>query len=335
MPLSIDKLQSIILSKGWIPIRYFVMDGLCYYIEMLHSQTLESSLMYISSKYKFPMEKGGNVFKIKYADIEDGEIEGVGGEGEGIVLSPDKKTTIAEYIEGYYDQPIKLKHMSVQESVVIRTTCKQLIRIRKAVQHLKYKVAVFYKNYICSIKKDNEIDVYTVKHFIESEDKRISIIFDLETFYNNFERIHSDVISVKKGIYNLLEKNQSLYSRILDKLSESKQETLNITQKAKAKLRIYEQQIEKIESVIPILNEEERKLTEQINESYHQASFDSMSYKSSLDNQLYQLRKNKDDIINDLSILRSKRENLLMNVDRVFFENSVMFDKILKNFSSL
>jgi len=336
MPLSIEKLQDILGSKGYISIRFYIMDGLCYYIELLHTLTMECCLMYIPSKYKFPMEKGGNVFKIKYTEGLENEDVPVDNSAEGdIVLSPDKNTTIADYIEGYYDQPIKIKNMSVTDSVAIRTLTKQLIRIKRSVQHLKYKVAIFYKNYICAIKRDNEIEVFTIKHFANSEEKRMLIVFDLELFYNSYERIHADINSVKKGIYNLLEKNQTLYSKILDKLNESKNETLVITTNARTKLRGYDEQIKKIESVLPIALEEERKLLEKIDETTRDVSFDSLSYKATLEGQLYQIKKNKDDIINNLSILRAKKENLLMNVDRVFFENSVMFDKILKNFASL
>ncbi len=336
MGYSIEKLKSIIVSNGWIPIRYYIKDGLCYYIELLNASSLECCLLYINSDYKFSMDAGGNIFKIKHTDITEGEGEGKGEDSEAVlILSPDKNTTISEYIEGYYDQPIKIKDMSVQDSTEIRTTCKQLIRIKRSVQHLNYKVGIFYKNYICIITKYNEIDVFTVKHFPQSDEKRMVIAFDLKTFYNNSERIPRDIIVVKKGVYNLLEKNQILYTKILDKLAESKQETANIATNAKTKLRMYEEQIKKIESVLPLLNDEEKTLMQKINDAYANTSFDAMSEKASLDTELLQLKRSKEEIINNLSVLRTKRENLLMNVDRVFFENSVMFDKILKNFASL
>jgi hypothetical protein len=71
MSLSLAKLENLLVSKGFVVINYFELDEACFYIELFAVKTADTFLMYIPSKYTFPITNGINSFKIKYLDIDN------------------------------------------------------------------------------------------------------------------------------------------------------------------------------------------------------------------------------------------------------------------------
>ena len=197
MSLSLAKLENLLVSKGFVVINYFELDEACFYIELFAVKTADTFLMYIPSKYNFPITNGTNSFKIKYLDIdnadnvpdeyavkqEDVDIEDTYG-NTNIELSADKKN-MEEELENNYKRPISLRDISGNDTLTLKAIHRQLRRFKYCVQNLKYKLAVIYKNYICAIRRDDSIDFFSVKNYPRNDSKKLMIIIDLETFYDS------------------------------------------------------------------------------------------------------------------------------------------------------
>ena len=83
-------------------------------------------------------------------------------------------------------------------------------------------------------------------------------------------------------------------------------------------------------------------LAEKINEKYSDSSLKGLHLdieKSHLMSrqqvELDKIRKIKQEILINISSLKEKQENLMLRVDKIFFDNSVMMDAIIKNINSL
>ena len=121
MPLSTSKLEKLLSSKGFVPIRYFVMHNVIVYIEIISITDADTFLLYIPSKYKFIIKKDTNVFKLKYVDVDEHEdntandyagepdehsIENIYGEIDMNISPTLKGHNIASQLEEHYKKII-------------------------------------------------------------------------------------------------------------------------------------------------------------------------------------------------------------------------------------
>lgn len=355
MPLSINKLKEYLASKGFIPVRFFVLDDLIFYIEVLSSQNAGTFFIYIPSKYEFGVKKGEDNYKIRYVDMEGGDNtadEYAGGSvsvesiyrGDDINLSPDNGK-IEEHLENNYRRPISLDDISSEDSVELRSIYRQMRRLRYCVQDIKYKVAIINKNYICAIRRDDSIDCFVIKHYPRRNHKKLMIVADLEMFYEKYEKMDSDIHTVRTGIYNILQRNQSLHSRMISKLLENKEELISFAPKTTEKKNLYDINEKKLEKMLNTMNIAERKTIATIYELEEtrldsgkqgmQNDIEIAHRKSQLETELNKINSIKEDIMKYISILRQRKENSVLSIDKIMFDNTVMFNCMVNNFSQL
>lgn len=354
MPLSINKLQNLLEDMGFIANKYFVMDGTCFFIEVFSAKTTDIFFLYIPSKYNFEMSSGQNVYKIKYINMNESDhlpdeyagtpdnvdIEAVYGDVD-IQLSPDKHK-IAEQLENNYNHPISIRDISQDDIVTLKAMYRQMKRLRFCTQNIKYKLAVTYKNYICSIRRDDSIDCFWIKHFPRNPCKQLLVVSDLEMVYEKNERINSDMKHVRDGVYKVLQKNQGMYSRVIDKMLENREEIAKISVKAQRKKEQYDILENKLKQMFHIMISAEKKQLEkqeqyskENNNTGLQADISRVHQLSQVDRELDKILRVKSDIVKLLLQLREKRGTVVLSMDKIMFDNTVMFDCMIKNFAKL
>ena len=354
MSLSLAKLENLLVSKGFVVINYFELDEACFYIELFAVKTADTFLMYIPSKYNFPITNGTNSFKIKYLDIDnadnvpdeyavkqdDVDIEDIYG-NTNIELSADKKN-MEEELENNYKRPISLRDISGNDTLTLKAIHRQLRRFKYCVQNLKYKLAVIYKNYICAIRRDDSIDFFSVKNYPRNDSKKLMIIIDLETFYDSNENLLNDIQIVRESIYKLLEKNQGTQARMISKILENKKDVIVMPQELQRKKVRYNKMTRELFVMLNTVTDAENKISEQLealNTKYQESSLENDINKAherdKLEKELDNINRIKSDIGKNILVLREKRENKILSIDKLSFDNAVMLDVILKNFSKL
>lgn len=350
MPLSISKLQELLLSKGFVPNKYFIMDGLCFFIEIFCLKTADLFLMYIPSKYNFVIHSGDNVFKIRYIamNVADNKTDEYGQDinlqdayGDvNIELSPDKEK-IEDDLEDNYKRPISLDEISTEDTDVLKSIYRQMRRLRYCVQNIKYKLAVVYKNYICAIRRDESIDCFSIKHYSRQECKKLYIVIDLETFYDKSEKLLEDLHTVREGVYRVLEKNQGMHSRVINKMIENRKDIAIIPQQAEMKKERYDTALFKLQKMMAIMITADQRIHEQLARINRDANgglqndITQVHQRSKLQKELDQINFIKSDIAKQLLLVREKRENSILSIDKIMFDNTVMFNTMLNNFGKL
>lgn len=362
MPLSIEKLEKLLATKGFVPSRYFVMHGLCVYIEIVSISDAEMFLLYIPSKYKFTVKKGlDNVNKIKYLDIdetEDNTADDYAGEPDqhsventyreiDVGISPTfKNDNIAPYLEENYKRVITLKDISDEDSKEIRDIVRQLKRLRFCVQNVKYKIAILYKNFLCVIKRDDTIECYVIKKYSDKNYKKLYVTTDLEILYEKMDSLMINMSTIRKGLYHILDKNHFTHTRTLQTLMEGKNDIMRFSDRSYVKKLEYEKYIkEAVEMFESIKVSEKEKLAHihELNEKYkdrglHRGLHNDIERThqlSNLEEELTDIQKIKEDIVKTIFNLKEKRENTMLMVDKIMFDNNVMIECVLRNFSKL
>ena len=358
MALSLQKLEKLLESKGLMPKRYFTINRLCVYIEVLVIDNADIFFLYIPSKYDIKAPKDSRTFKIKVIDVnENGTIAGdYAGEMDNVELekqyeevdidiNPDVRTR--ENLEGRlvdnYNHPLSLQNVSKKDMKQLREVFRQLRRLKLCVQSLKYKLCIIFKNYLCCIRRDDTFEGFAIKVSPGHDTRKLYVSIDLESFYSKIDTIPLDVKTVREGVYRVLDKNQIKHTKNLQKILEHKADFVNSSEfigEKKMKFSIY---LTDLETMLEKMRAAEYEVLEnitQINAHYNSetsikglhSDIEKTHLLSKQEERLANINIIKQDITRNILIVKSKLEDLSLKVDKVCFDNIVMLDAILQNF---
>lgn len=342
MPLSISKLQKFLNDRELQIKNLFVLDNYLFYVELLSLKSSDTFFLYIPSKYDIVVDDKEH-YKMKYIDISNSEHvadeygENKEDDTENILLSTDKEN-IEEHLQNNYKKTIPIGEISEEDVKELKAIHRQIKRLKNCVENIKYKICISYKNYICTIRRDNTIDFFTIKNFSRKNYKKLFVILDLETLYENNEDFIGDIQTVKKSICRVLERNQNHHTYLLDTLMNIKVDIPERHEKNKIR---YDYLIAELENMLKIMSKAEEKEMENLHklneekENGLQNDIARVHRKSQIEKELMKIEDIKNEIIKNINIIREKRENTILNVDNILFDNTVMFDSMLKNFAKL
>lgn len=362
MSLSVDKLEKLLGKRGFLCKKYYVMDGMCVYIEVLDLSTSDIFMLYIPSKYDIPKELGDNTYLVEYLDVdEDGCVVGdYAGEPDNPDLeqayTPDQieldknnssGKAMKDFLEEKYDQPVNLREAGKDDLKGIKDTFRHLKRLRLTVKNIKYKLAIAFKNYLCCIRKDDTLEGFVVKKLVETPDRKLFVKLDLETLYDNVDTLSVDIRTVRQGIYNVLNKNHSRHMVNLQKLVINASNVTIVADSIMQKKEKLSGYLTKLEATMERLIVVEKELVDKLNnvrgeyvgdrhglKSFHtdvEKTHMIAKYESDLSN----VHRIKQDIIRNILSIKIKHENLLLRADKIFFDNIVMIDEVIKNINNL
>jgi hypothetical protein len=352
MPLSINKLEEFITEKGFVINKFFTMDGSCFYIEVICVKTADIFLLYIPSKYEISPSSNANVYKIKTIDMTNAENfvdEYTGQQGEfdienrygNMQINLNSKNRMDENLENNYKHAITLEDISKEDLIVIKSIYRQLKRLKYCVQNIKYKIAIIYKNYICAIRRDDSIDCFSVKDYPYTHYKGLMIIVDLETFYDKHEQLSEDINVVYNSIFHVLERNQHTHVNMVEKIIETKKDIVSIPFLAEQKKIKYDQMLSQLYDMLKKIIEVENKFIEKLSNIENgnfdnlQKDIDKIYEKTNVLKELDKINTIKVGLSKTIFILKEKRENMILSIDKIMFDNTVMYDCMVKNFSKL
>ena len=360
MPLSISKLEKLLSLKGFVPTRYFVMHNVVVYLEIISITDADTFLLYIPSKYKFTVPKSSSVFKINYVDLdesEDNTADDYAGEpDEHIVeneyreidvnISPTVEgNNIGHHLEENYKRSITLKDISSEDLKEIKDTIRQLKRLRFCVQKVKYKIAIMYKNYLCTIKRDDSVECFSIKKYRGKTSKKLFVTCDLELLYEKLDSLMLNIGTIRKGLYHILDKNHFTHSRTIQRLLEEKRSIVESADNAYSKKVEYEKYLKEASEMLQTINKSEKGVLEKIyelNEKYNNPTLKGLHNDiekshvlSKLNSELKEIQKVKEEVVKTIFDLKIKREDTMLTVDKIMFDNNVMVECVLRNFTDL
>jgi hypothetical protein len=347
MPLSIQKLEKFLALKGFIPTKYFTINSTCVYIEIMSLEDSDLFLLYIPSKYKFFVDKDRNVYKMQYYDEKDIDenIENTYQEIDFIGTPEIKNGNIAPHLEENYKKSINIKDVATDDSKEVKNIINQIKRLKFCVQNVKYKIAITYKNFLFSIKRDDSIESYSISNYPIKNFKQLYITVDLELLYEKIESVILNMKTIREGIYNILGNNQYNHTKMINKLIQEKTNILDICNNTYINKNNYDNYIKESTEMLASISNVEKSLIKNIyetNEKYKNMplqglhnDIDKSHHISKLNDELTSVRKIKEDILNTLFELKTKKDNAVLSIDRIMFDNSVMLDSIFRNVTTL
>ena len=360
MSLSIKKLDELLNKKGLIPKKYFSVNTSCVYIEVLSLSNADIFLLYIPSKYDIKIINRNDVYNIEYMEIsEDGNIpDDYAGELDDFEIEKrydeidlnidptEKGKNISDILEENYNHPVSLKDVSKDDKQRLREIFRQLRRLKLCVQNLRYKICIFYRNFMCCIRRDNTFEGFMISGYNGSSQINLAVTLDLESFYGKLDSIAVDITTVRQGVYNILDKNHHRHTINLTKMLSQKNILLTSADIVTQKKTKCMSQLHKLEKLLEILGERERQNLDKIVEidEYYGNEISLKGLHSDIE-RTHRLAKHEtelgkisllqEEIIRNIIVVKKKFEDLSLKVDKICFDNSVMIDAIVKNFIQL
>ena len=356
MSLSINKLENLLATNGFVPIKYFVINNYCAYIETISMKNASTFIMSIPSKYKFKLKEGDNVYKLRYMELETGtntadEYAGVPDSFELeksytevelkqhlLRKKENEEGNISGHLEEGYKRPVSVKDMSKDDMKDIRNIIRQVRRLKLCVQCISYKIMIMYKTYMCVLDKDDTIECFMIKHHPKILSRRLYVTCDLELYYENTERIQQDIIDVLNGINQVLNKNQATHARNLQTLIKEYQNINVHSDKVLKKKKEYQLYILKFNTLLLRITNSEKTLIEKIynlnegeNNKGMQGDISIIQQRAKLEEELLKISNVKKNISKHMNDIREKLDNLSLIMDTVMFDDIIMCDRMLRN----
>lgn len=340
---SFEKLQIYLNKLGYVIIKIYTEKECCLYIELFSKKTSDLFLVYIPSNFEFKMTEGGNVYKVKLIrDVDATEDNGELVYNGKIHLDPTKQDDMDEHLNNQYKHDISLKDIAKNDLLEIKSIYKQLKRLKYCIQNINYKIGIVYKNYLCVIRRQGTIECFIVKQHPKSDTKKLYILTDLDQIYKNSDQLEHDVKVVQTQLYKLLEQNQSLHSRVIDTIMENKSDVIAISEKMKETRNLYERRTTRLQKMLDNLIKVEEFKFDEIKRLSHNSPYSNIAddlgnanLRGTLEADLHEINNIKMDISRYLNMIKDKREDILLSCDDILYDNTLMFDTMLGNFTKL
>lgn len=360
MPLSFHKLETLLNNNGFIPKKVYVISDSIVYIEVLVVKTADTFMLYIPRKYDIKNDSKIDTYDISVLEIDDnGNITSdYAGEPDNFDLEKEyddidlenkqSKGDIEQDLQEKYNHQLSLKDTNKDSINNLREVFRQLKRLRFCVQNLKYKLVITFSNYLCCIGRHNTFDGYIIKNFTNKVyDKKLIVSIDLESLYNSVSSIAEDINTIREGIYRVLDKNHNKHVKSLHKMLEHRNDLTMLSERIITKKLKYTTTLSNLNKLLNDLVVAESKVVEKILNLQHKYNSGEASIKglyvdiekthqiSKLEEELTRINSVKQELMSNILITKEKYDNLCLKSDNICFDNIVMIDKILKNFTML
>jgi hypothetical protein len=360
MSLSINKLDGLLASRGLVPKKYFSIKRSCVYIEVLSLATADRFMLYIPSKYDITLNGGNDVYNLEYMEVtEDGNIPSdYAGEPDnfdlekqydGIDLSidpTDQTKDISASLEESYNHPVSLKDVSHTEKQRIREVFRQLRRLKFCVQSISYKLCIFYKCFLCCIRRDDTFEGFVAARYPGTPTMSLMVTLDLEALYGKLDSVSVDIATVREGVCRVLDRNYHRHTVNLGKMLSHKDTLTSSGDSVARKKAKYVSYLSRLSAMLATTNLAEEKQLEKlarIEEQYTaeasvkglHSDIERSHQVAKCDGEIGKIGAVKEEIVRNIIGVRRKIEDLSLRADRICFDNSVMIDAIVKNFIQL
>jgi len=357
MTLSITKLQTFLKTNGFLIQKKFTLHDYIIYIEVFNINNADTFLLYIPSKYtiKADDDNMNTTYKLKLVDIDDTNIfKNFNEKIESEDISSNQYNNLSLEIENIkhtedlekilkegYEHELQIKDLNKDDKQNLKDIYYQLSRLTMCVKNIKYKLCIFYKNYLCCIKRDNSLECFIIKDFKYQNERRIYVLVDLENLFQNILNISNNIKKVKEGLYKILNDNQIKNSVILNNILQQKNSIILCSDHVYKKKIEFESYIKNLENLLLKLNASEKTVIEKIfklkedKNTNVQNDIRNSHLIYNHEKELENINNVKQEVVKDILNSRTKQENITLEIDKILFDNSVMINIINKNFAKL
>lgn len=333
--LDIRKFKKILQKYDITVIEYYTYDKKCMYIKCFMNIICEFLLIYIPTKFRFDIE-ANNMYDI--IEIEEtNELDDYSKNSKVPNMTKiDEEKSYSKYDEltkKYKSSTISLEG---SDEPLTRRIKRQLSRLKIPFSSLKYDIAIQYNKYF-GVSFGDTLSIYSIKNY-ENQlkiSKQILYFVNLNDLIEEIDEVNTQVENIKDQFYNILKNISSSNLQIIRELWSNK-DYENIFSNIALKKEEYKKSIEEFKSLYQAIKEKEEFLIKQYQKLMKTDDiYKKTSNEGKIQKQMNDLFFSKTDVIKNGMIIATKYHKNILTIEEVSFDNSVMIERINKNFQQL
>ena len=219
----------------------------------------------------------------------------------------------------------------------IRKYKKLLDKLKFCTSNIKYKLSVISPCSLCYTDKNNIVTCYNIKKSspLKGEDRNICFVINLEKFIDRIETISSDIKSITKNLYSILELTNNKYVKGISLRLKTLQNITDIIKSDYKRKDDYQKSIDKLQNILSSIKKKEKKLSLFINESSignsiaedEEHSFKKKNKQEDLD-KLIKIKRETIDLLSDIKL---EYNNFMLDFDYSLSDSLTHFNGINNN----
>lgn len=355
MNVLLSKLYTILVANNMSPVCLLMYESNIIYIEVLVGH--EHFIIHIPDVYTVIINKDDIVtFDVQQIDIrENGNIiDDYGGElndyeieqdynGTGFDVHIPDDVDVIDRVEQSYNCQIALQDIHITDKTEILSIIRQLRRLYLCVKHTEYNMCILFKQYVCSVQPNNVYNVYKIdKPESCHSNKRFLLHINMDVFIDNAEHIYADITAIHKGVYDILDKNQQKHTQHIYNMLQMKNYINTCSSDIMVRKQKWDVQMAQLHQLLDKLHVLKKALTDDryVLKNKHtdttirglHADIADTHAVSKIDNELTEIHHVKREIEDNIFLIKHKKESLVLNVDTICFENTIMINEVNKKF---
>lgn len=333
MPLSIAKFETTLTSRGFIPSKYFTIDGEVMFVELFSEKLLTTFLLYIPSKYSMDEQSGEGredrqgrgesrvMLQLKYINVNDSYTSV---KDESIRKAYEETIDLSGKFnpESSYRKCIMLSDMSSADVAELSSIYRQISRLRYTIQGLDYRIGIQFKNYLIVIRRDMSIECFAIKHHPRNPQKRLFVVPDLEILYHKGSHMIEDILTIegkiKQVVLNTYDTNLANLTRVAASISTAE---AKLAQSKEQEGKIV-RSIERLVKVVQTIDDGIASLSPRLT---------IVSEIGPVRAEIARLEGLREESIDMILALRSQYDTMFLQTDSILFDNSIMLERVLEN----
>ncbi len=332
--LDIKKFKKILQKYDITILEYYCIDKKCALIKAFINPLCEFLLIYIPTKIRFEIS-GQNVFDATELEEDKSDPDDYSNTSKvPNIGSIDEEKSVSKYQEltKKYKTNISLEN---SDEPVQRKINRQLSRLKLPFSKLQYDIAIQNTKYI-GVSFGDSNSIFLIKNYskLKTPIYNIMYVINVNDLIDKLEDLVQDIDTIKTQFYSII-KNVS--NSNFNSISQENKSYDNIFLGIISKKDDYQKSIAEYKELYNKIKEREDSIIENY-QNMIKSSTDNIK-KVSLENkfqkEMNDLFFSKNDIIKKGTILVSKYQKNLLILEEVSFDNSIMIERINKNFNLL
>ena len=340
--ISISKLRQLLRTNG-IHIQAFFIDPDNKKVRFIQciSQSAITILVSVPSEYLLKSDQPRITWDITQINLDgpDEVPEEILDEyAENLQDHLDAVDTSEQGLRQGYDVEIDLSAGNTPERTELKDIVNQLDRLKHAVTGIPYSLCVAYGSYLVYMASTRNIKGYHIEEFTHRKNtRRLYVVANLEVVYTKMSVLVSDTEKIYGSITGILTKNQKRLAKGLTGIIRSQQSTLEMTTSLNQRALQLRREIARFGELFRQTNATIETLESRVQGERETTVYEDLSGTAAHTNRakLQRARDLKGKIADKLTALRETYEYLVLNADKILFENILSLEKVVTNLETL
>lgn len=360
MPLKLSKVEKLLLDNKLLITSFYLVGRYCVFLKVFSIDRGHSFIVKIDEDHQLILTKENvmdrpNASVMYLTPITDEPIESTiekygrmpeEGEIKNLYDINFQKSEFGDQeleanLENNYKKKIYLNDLDKAVKHRHRECARQLKRLSLSFSDIRYMISMVYENIFIYTDEKSKLRSFLIPEQNTEGNKLLFIVVKLDFFLEDKESIIDDVITIKKSLFQILDRTAETNVQnlmMLLKKFDSIGETLSKFNKIKATQTAY---LEHFEKLLVAIVKKEKAISDEIydlEESYEKGSMNEVTFvhaKRNLEEKKEKSVSVKQKILKNINTVLNQYDTIYLKCDKVEFDNTILIDTLQKNIKEM